>query len=190
MLKILYVHGYLGHANGNASKLIKAELNRRNIECELDAPPIPILHPKLAVDYIRAIDRDYDVIVASSMGAFYAMQEFGRLKILVNPALTKTLVKTGDRFDDAILKEMQKMEDDFFNIFKDYESIIETYLVFGTRDTLADNKNFFINHYSKSQIYDVDMEHRMDKNGARKVVDIIENEILPISRSDDGHLTV
>ena len=65
MLKILYVHGYLGHANGNASKLIKAELDKRNIECEVDAPPIPILNPKLAVDYIRAIDREYDVIVAS-----------------------------------------------------------------------------------------------------------------------------
>ena len=180
MLKILYVHGYLGHANGNASKLIKAELDKRHIEYTLDAPPIPILKPTLAVEYLRAIGSDYDVIIASSMGAFYAMQEFGRLKILVNPALTKTLIKTGDQFDSAILSEMQDLEDRFFNAFHDYESMIETFLVFGSRDTLADNKDFFIRHYSESQIYDVDMEHRMDAQGAGKVCDIIEHEITPL----------
>ncbi len=42
MIKILYVHGYLGSGNGNASRLIRAALDRRGIAYQLDAPQFPV----------------------------------------------------------------------------------------------------------------------------------------------------
>ena len=44
-LKILYVHGYLGHGNGSASRYIRAELDKRGVTYTLDAPEFPVTDP-------------------------------------------------------------------------------------------------------------------------------------------------
>ena len=36
-LKILYVHGYMGKENGNASRLLREALDDACVDCELDA---------------------------------------------------------------------------------------------------------------------------------------------------------
>ena len=46
-IKLLYVHGYLGHGNGSASQLIKAELDKRGVQYSLDAPDFPVTKPSL-----------------------------------------------------------------------------------------------------------------------------------------------
>lgn len=173
MIRVLYVHGYLGSANGSASKLIREELDRRGIDYSLDAPSIPITNPSDALNMVKT--NDYDIIVSSSIGSFYTMHNSGTFKILVNPALTNTMIDLNDNYPNGMIDEISSMEDKFFNDL-DIEMVDETYFVFGTNDTIAHNREKFTNHYRTSNIYEVkDMAHKLNYDGAIKVVDIIEN---------------
>lgn len=52
-------------------------------------------------------------------------------------------------------------------------------------DILADNKSFFMNHYRESQIYDVDMEHRMDEECARTDINAISAVYAKIHTTEE-----
>lgn len=180
MIKILYVHGYLGHKDGSASNLIRKELDRRNIEYSLDAPSVPITTPEEAINLIKT--DDYDIIISSSMGSFYAMHNSGTFKILINPALTETLVALNGDYPENMLGKISKMENDFFENL-DLELVDETYLVFGSKDEIAHNKEKFLNYYRTDNFYTVeDMPHKLNEGGAKKVVDVVENIINRIEK--------
>ena len=84
--RILYIHGLGGGANGRVSNILRQELGEEYI---IDAPEIPIL-PEQANEYVKNItfNTEYDLIVASSLGAFYALSAPSHIKkILINPAI-------------------------------------------------------------------------------------------------------
>jgi len=183
-LKLLYVHGYLGHGNGSASRLLKAELDKRGISYSLDAPDFPVTKPELMSEQLqkRMTEGNYDYVIASSLGAFYTLQTFGPMRILVNPALPENLRAIRDaapeenpELTDELLEKLQEGVDYFFRYCHDDESVFLTYFVYGTRDTIAGNEAFFSRYYRvKSHIFHVDMEHRLDPAGAEQVCDILE----------------
>ncbi len=83
-MKLLYIHG-LGSGVGSGS----AVLLRKNFQdCEVEVPEIPI-RPKEARDFIvnNFRGREYDLIVASSLGAFYSLLIPGAKKFLINPGI-------------------------------------------------------------------------------------------------------
>lgn len=185
MIKILYVHGYMGSGNGNASKLVRAALDRRGIEYQLDAPQFPVMEPdKMDRELARLIPQ-YNYIVASSMGAFYAMQYSERFAILVNPALPENLRAIRDKeagrhpdLTDELLNRLEKDKTQFFDtthgLFGD-EYVFTTYFVFGDRDDIAGNEAFLGRYYPlESHVFHADMGHIMEAAGAEKVADIIE----------------
>lgn len=185
MIKILYIHGYMGSGNGNASKLVKAALDRRGIEYQLDAPQFPVTEPDQMDGKLKELIPQYDYIVASSMGAFYAMQYSECFTILVNPALPENLrvirdKETGRHPDltDGLLDRLEAEQKRFFDttlgLFGD-EYVFATYFVFGDRDDIAGNEAFFRRYYPlESHVFHADMGHIMEAAGAEKVADIIE----------------
>jgi len=184
-IKILYIHGYLGQGNGSSSVSIKNALDKKGIRYVLYAPEFPVTEPEKMFEMLEGLKKDYDYLVASSLGAFYTMQTFGNYKILVNPALPENLkaIKNQDpennpKLTDSFLDKLEKYIDEFLNGWAfsfDDEPKFYTYLIYGTRDNIAGNETFFSKYFNRdSHIFHVDMEHKLDDTGAEKVVDIIE----------------
>ncbi len=183
-IRILYVHGYEGHGNGKSSKLVRDALDKRGIKYELDAPQFPVTEPdemsQMLSDLIH--EHKYRYVVASSMGAIYALPYVSPCVILVNPALPKNLRAIRDAepekhpaLTDELLAKLEEETEVFFKYTIDFENWFVTYFVFGEHDDVAGNEEFFFNHYhQKNHIYHADMGHIMEPAGAEKVVDIIE----------------
>lgn len=178
-VKILYVHGLNGHENGNASKLVDEALYKTGISYTLDAPQFPVTNPKLMSSDLFKIFRGYDIIIASSLGAFYAMQCSGDFKILINPALPENIEKLNDPSITAdTLTYLKALKDRFFNDYLDDEFDFESYFIFGDDDILAPNSAFFASYYhSKGQTYHIKMGHKVDEVGAEKVAEIVKGII-------------
>lgn len=184
-ITILYVHGYMGHGDGNASKLVRAALDRRGIAYQLDAPEFPVTEPDKMEEMLAELIPQYKYVVASSMGAFYAMQHSERHTVLVNPALPENLRAIREKeagqhpkLTDGLLDRLEKDEAHFFDtalgLFGD-EYVFTTYFVFGDRDDVAGNEALFRQYYPlESHMCHADMGHIMEPAGAEKVAEIIE----------------
>ena len=116
-ITILYVHGYMGHGDGNASKLVRAALDRRGVAYQLDAPEFPVTEPDKMDEKLAELIPQYKYVVASSMGAFYAMQHSEKFTILVNPALPENLRAIREKeagqhpkLTDGLLDRLEKDE--------------------------------------------------------------------------------
>ena len=182
--KILYVHGYLGHENGNASQLVSEALEKRGLVYQLDAPQFDVTDPKAMKEVFSGMAMDYDYVVASSLGALYAMMYAGGFRILVNPALPKDLRKirnedpeNNTKLTDTSLNGLEDKVSWFFDHSIDDEELFFTYFVFGDHDEVAGNRSVFEGHYPNNHIDGVSMEHKMSPAGAEKVVDILEKLI-------------
>lgn len=151
--KILYVHGLGGGANGRISNILRNEFP----EYEIDAPEIPI-KPKEALEFVNDLIRktDYDVVIGSSLGAYYLM--YCRLlpkKVLINPA-----IGGGDYIEKFIGKGEQEfrdnredgsktyiIDDDFINdlndmkYYLDEEDDVVTRVVISDQDELFGSQN-------------------------------------------------
>ena len=182
-IKILYVHGYLGRGYGESSERIRKEFVSREIPCILDAPSFPVTDPKATKDKIKSLieENRYDVVVASSLGAFYTMQIPGIKKILVNIALPENLKRIKDSkpehnpdLSPEFFAKIEKEKDAFFSeVFNDAFRQ-ETYIIYGTRDKIAANEDFFKQYFNDdSRVCHIDMDYKLDVVGAQKVVEII-----------------
>ena len=173
-MKILYVHGYGGSANGESSQLLKKVLSEKFDNVEIEAPAIPLEEPEKAFDTIRECAKGKDLIIASSLGAFYAMQVPIICKILINPALPENIEKNIDGVSKDFIKELKEIYKEFFDVYIDYEYMYESFFIVGEKDNIAPNKNFLLENFYKDRVFDADMGHKLDENGANKVVEVIE----------------
>ena len=185
-IKVLYVHGYLGSGNGHSSNLIRREFQSQGISVRLDAPQFSVTEPeKMHATLLKLIEEnDYDYVVASSLGAFYVMQIPGIKKNLVNIALPDNLrrIKALDpennsNLTPAFLDSIEREKEHFFLETFDDSFKQETFVLYGNWDDIAHNEDFLSHYYDdESRIHHLDMGHKLDEIGARKVVDIIKNQ--------------
>ena len=182
-IKVLYVHGYLGHGDGPASMRVRKALADRHISYTLDAPEFPITEPGKMREMLDSLLRDggYDYVAASSMGAFFLLTgpSYGVPRILVNPAMPENLLKIREAdpegnaaLTDAYLEEITKARDAFFEgAGAETEG---TWFIFGTLDTIAGNEEMLGKYFDlKDNSFTIEMEHRMDDNGAAVIAEII-----------------
>ena len=182
-IKILNVHGYLGSANGHSSELIRNEFASRGIPILLDAPGFSVTNSDETKEKIKRLihKENYDYIVASSLGAFYSMQIPGIKKILINIALPENLKRIRDldtehnpELSEQFVAKISREKETFFSEVFDESYRQETYVIYGTRDEIAPNEEFFKQYYTEeSRVFHIDMEHKLDAEGAKKVFEII-----------------
>lgn len=181
-MKILYIHGYLGKAFGNSWQILKKSLGMSLPEFTITSGSFSVTNPgkmrKEMDKYLK--EDDYDYIVASSLGAFYAMQTFGQKKILINPAMPKDLRALRDMdplahpsLTDEFLEELEREKEIFFNEIKNEASLKETFFIFGDHDDVAHNKELIMKNYPKDHIFDANMGHILEESGADKVLEIL-----------------
>lgn len=186
IIKVLYVHGYLGSGNGHSSQLIRREFESQGIPVSIEAPQFSVTEPEKMHEVLLKLieENNYDYVVASSLGAFYVMQIPGIKKILINIALPDNLrqIKARDPANNPNLTSLfldcieQAKEQFFSGVFNDNIKH-ETFVIFGNRDDIAPNEVFLKQYFNdKSRIFYLDMGHKLDEIGARKVIEIIKSQ--------------
>lgn len=174
MINVLYVHGIGSAGGGNTVELFKKYFPYYHI----DSPDIPE-NPNEAITFLRGIANNYDIVIGTSLGGFYAMQLFGPMKILINPAMDapnsianigmgehpyfkhRKDGKTTYIIDTTYIDTLKKLYNEFFNNCFDFESKLETYAIFGNNDTVCNCQELFKEKYYKENMVTADFGHRM-----------------------------
>jgi len=93
MQTILYLHGFAGSGASGTATSMRNALYEHGIQ--VIAPDIPVM-PLEAMDFLRQQVEEIQpqLIVATSMGAMYAEQLRGHLRLLVNPSFTMSRLLT------------------------------------------------------------------------------------------------
>ena len=171
-LKILYVHGYGGSANGSTSQLIA----KYRASDSVYAPAIDYRNPEKSVKEIAEYVRSYnpDVIMASSLGGYYVLQlNVGIPRLVINPALPKDLEKIDNdsEFINALESQLDRLED---------KSRDMVYVFCGDNDDVAPNCKYFMKRYANNAAYVVehgDMGHNVSEECMKNEINSMLNRI-------------
>ena len=174
---LIYFHGFQSGA-GTASV---GRFRRCLPDWRVEAPDIP-QDPLEALAFLRALCTELrpDVILGTSLGAFYAHQMVGYRRIAVNPALHLSEMPeilhvgqyhylqprlNGDttfEITDEIIRHFREAEQRQWDHLRDRDGRAEPILgFFGTRDTTVDCRSDFEQHYGTACTASFDGEHRM-----------------------------
>lgn len=193
-MKLLYLHGLASGGQSATARLLQKLLP----EIEVIAPDIPVdAHDALALlaEIASELLPD-DIIVGTSMGAFYAQMMHGWRRILVNPSfytsqaiLRPNFGKTMPFFlprrdgiqeytiTEELCRSIEDAESHQFdpgygitNGCTDTDDMVKAY--FGLRDTTVNCRNEYLQHYTRCDFFDG--SHRLDP---KTMTDIIVPEI-------------
>ena len=183
---ILYIHGYGGSGNSRTAQALRNCLSENYNVFEPCFPINPVEAVALAQETLRT--KGIDIVVASSLGAFTALQLRDVPKILINPCLypSKELPKLTDISED-ILQKFVEME----NQFKEWITEINnkdwgetgsvetmwTYGIFSTNDELFSYEDDFLKYYPNYQVQTIEDTHRISVENVEKVIVPIIREI-------------
>lgn len=181
-IKVLYLHGM-----GSSGQTATAQRLDRSLPggYEVIAPDIPV-QPEMALTMLKKLAETLspdDIVVGTSMGGMYAQLFHGWCRFLINPSfhpsvhlkenIGKRMPFYSPRRDGApdyevtakLIKKFENLEakqfDTKFGIFngrKDSPELVTAF--FGTRDTVVNCKDEYLQHYT--QYHDFDGEHRLD----------------------------
>lgn len=163
-MNILYIHGYGGTGNSRTAQALKTYLPEDYNVFEPCFPLDPVKALKLAEKTIRK--KEIDIVVASSLGAFTALQLYGIPKIVINPCLypSKEIPKQSDISAD-ILTKFAKIEKRISNLhYVDNRTIG----VFSTKDELFSYQDEFFEH--SFNIQTIEDTHRISVENVEKTV--------------------
>lgn len=176
-LTILYLHDIGSSGGGNTVRLLREAYPDSTIL----SPELPT-HPARAMEFIRLLLRlrNYDAIIGTSLGGFYAMQCPDTLKILINPAMFAAedipraigfgvhdyLAKRRDgettyTIDADYVSALQKQQAAFFGTHFGEDYRRSTYAFFGTQDNIVKHGEDFAKLYIPAQMAEADFGHRM-----------------------------
>ena len=184
--KILYLHGIGSTGNGNTVQMFK----RAFPEASIVSPELPTI-PVDAFTYIKRLTKeiDFDLVVGTSLGGFYAMMIAGIPKVLINPALfaaedIPAAIGWGEHpylnkrmdgettyvVDNTYVHALKVLQDRYFNMWYDEEYVFETFGVFGTEDTVVSHKEDFGKYFGETHMVTDTFGHRMTEDVFNKTV--------------------
>ncbi|MBD5305655.1 MAG: hypothetical protein HDS12_05135 [Bacteroides sp.] len=181
--QVVYLHGL-----GSSGQSTTAQRLRRTLaKQEVISPDIPV-QPEVAMTELKKLAtllKPDAIIVGTSLGGMYAQMFRGFNRILINPSFHpsvhlkensgKRLPFHNPRLDgakdfevsDKLVKKFEKMESQQFNpkfgiIGRNPDSTDLVTAYFGTKDTVVNCKEEYLEHYTQAE--DFDGEHRLDPN--------------------------
>jgi hypothetical protein len=196
MKSVLYLHGFASSGASGTATSMRAALYPHGVQ--VLAPDIPVL-PAEALPFLRqqAEELHPDLIVATSMGAMYAEQLRGHLRILVNPSFCMARLLTfggmgrkpfrNQRADGAIDFKVDK---EMIAQFRDIEShAFEgitpqdkalVFGLFGQHDKRVNCQPQFLKHYGRDHFQLFDGEHYLNDNVLKHVVMPLIKQLLQL----------
>ena len=204
MKKILFAHGFASSgASGTVmtlrQMLYHSAASDTGDEVRVVAPDLPVM-PLEAMEMLRqlAADEQPDLILGTSMGAFYAEQLRGFRRILVNPSFQMARLLTfggmGRRefrnkradgahdfkVDKEMIAQFRTLEKESFKGI-DAEEKGRVWGLFGDKDKKVNHQKDFIKHYGREHFIVFDGEHFLnDKVLSRSVLPVVR-QILGLS---------
>ena len=190
IMKLLYLHGLASGGQSATARLLSKLLP----ELEVIAPDIPVNGHEamsLLAEIGRTLSPD-DIIVGTSMGAFYALMMHGWRRILVNPSfhtsqaiLRPNFGKTMPFFlprrdgvqqytvTEELCRSVEEIEarrfESGFGISNGTpDSDDKVMAFFGLRDTLVDCRDEYLMHHTRCGFFDG--PHRLDPATMTKVI--------------------
>ena len=204
MKKILFAHGLASSgASGTVmtlrQMLYHSAASDTGDEVRVVAPDLPVM-PLEAMEMLRqlAADEQPDLILGTSMGAFYAEQLRGFRRILVNPSFQMARLLTfggmGRRefrnkradgahdfkVDKEMIAQFRTLEKESFKGI-DAEEKGRVWGLFGDKDKKVNHQKDFIKHYGREHFIVFDGEHFLnDKVLSRSVLPVVR-QVLGLS---------
>lgn len=184
MRKILHLHG-IGSAGGGATASV---LKKLFSDIEVISPDIPV-RPLEAFAFISRLvaGNEFDFVVGTSLGGFYAMLIKGIPKFLINPAMNaptdiENAIGLGKhdflrpRQDGAISYTIDRSFIDELEILlkgynsSSYDFSKETFGIFGRNDELLHNADMFREKFDEKNMLTADFGHRLPVRVLKQVV--------------------
>ncbi len=204
MKKILFAHGFASSgASGTVMTLRQMLYNSAaaaaDEEVRVIAPDLPVM-PLEAMEMLRqlAADEQPDLILGTSMGAFYVEQLRGFRRILVNPSFQMARLltfggmgrqefrnKRADgahdfKVDKEMIAQFRTLEKESFKGI-DAEEKGRVWGLFGDKDKKVNHQKDFIKHYGREHFIVFDGEHFLnDKVLSRSVLPVVR-QVLGLS---------
>lgn len=204
MKKILFAHGFASSgASGTVmtlrQMLYHSAASDTGDEVRVVAPDLPVM-PLEAMEMLRqlAADEQPDLILGTSMGAFYAEQLRGFRRILVNPSFQMARLltfggmgrqefrnKRADgahdfKVDKEMIAQFRTLEKESFKGI-DAEEKGRVWGLFGDKDKKVNHQKDFIKHYGREHFIVFDGEHFLnDKVLSRSVLPVVR-QVLGLS---------
>lgn len=191
MLTILYAHGFASSGHSGTAQMLRQQLYQSGVR--VLSPDLPA-SPLQAMELLQSlVEREtIDLIVATSMGAFYAEQLKGIARILVNPSFQMSRLLTfsgvgrrpwrnkradGERefkVDKEMIAEFKTLEKAAFqNITAEEKS--KVWALFGDKDDHVNHQKDFAKHYGTAQSKIFDGGHYLNDQ-------ILNREVIPLVR--------
>lgn len=204
MKKILFAHGFASSgASGTVmtlrQMLYHSAASDTGDEVRVIAPDLPVM-PLESMEMLRqlAADEQPDLILGTSMGAFYAEQLRGFRRILVNPSFQMARLltfggmgrqefrnKRADgahdfKVDKEMIAQFRTLEKESFKGI-DAEEKGRVWGLFGDKDKKVNHQKDFIKHYGREHFIVFDGEHFLnDKVLSRSVLPVVR-QVLGLS---------
>lgn len=204
MKKILFAHGFASSGASGTVMTLRQMLYHSAAydagdEVRVIAPDLPVM-PLEAMEMLRqlAADEQPDLILGTSMGAFYAEQLRGFRRILVNPSFQMARLltfggmgrqefrnKRADgahdfKVDKEMIAQFRTLEKESFKGI-DAEEKGRVWGLFGDKDKKVNHQKDFIKHYGREHFIVFDGEHFLnDKVLSRSVLPVVR-QVLGLS---------
>lgn len=189
-MKLLYLHGLASGGQSSTVKLLRKLLP----EIEIIAPDIPV-NAHEALNMLTGLSKSLsadDIIVGTSMGAFYAQVMRGWRRILVNPSFHTSEVILRPNFGktmpfflprrdgvreytitEELCRSVEEVEDrqfdSDFGIISPYpETSNNVMAFFGLRDTTVNCRDEYLQHYTNCDFFEG--AHRLDPTTMTRVI--------------------
>lgn len=178
-LRILYIHGYGSGENGITANEIQRKLGLRAIvfspgfSNELSNFDNMLLNIQKANEAVKS--KNIDLVIASSMGGFTAMQVSGARKILINPCMVPSDIFQLNILPDTSEQEIERyMEMEKRSVSSEEKEL--TYSLFATNDELFSYKERFETLYDPAKSFSMEGKHVISpKNIREDLIPLIES---------------
>ena len=163
MKRALYIYGYGSNENSETRSNLQQVLGD---EWTVDSVYYDQRQPNEAIEYLTNIAENYDAVIGSSLGGFYALKiHFTGPRVVINPCMVPSveLPKIGCPIDVA-----KRFEE--FETFDKNTSVMG---LFGTHDELINYRGKFFNEV-KGVCVGFTSGHRPTLNELTKVKSVIQ----------------
>lgn len=166
---LLYIHGLNSSANSTTARLIKQYLGDK---FNIHTHTWNLTQPGTEKDINKFVaDNNISVVIASSLGAFYALTITDSVaKILINPCMHPSVeVPKLTEISDSQIEHFRKLEERTYTHI-DAEMRMCTFAGFGDKDELFNYQAEFKKKYG-SQMVAVSGGHRLQSKSLYKVIE-------------------